>query len=691
MRRVLLCFVLAIMAVSAGATFAFRPDSRASASWTTMTATNGEVFIADKLEGSAFVAFYPSGPTIDVDALGCAAPTVSATSSLYGYAPGTIMLPQVPIYLVQFQVVWPTVCVDPGESVVLGFSGIYMASFEGVDTGYAFSNSLMPTPTGTPPTPTGTPLTPPPPNFTMAIDCDVNAAGVQSLCFIPLGWASTQVDVVLANSGPSATVAAFNWTLDDPDATRLAAAAPPACTAPKLNCNPNFLDAGESAEGLSGTSWDCGPVAEDQDSNGANGYQSLISCVNPLDAPVIAASGALRLARLTYTVPPTATAGSVSLGLEDVNVFNDSVDELISCNPVVIRSGTCTGATISLFEASTATPTPTGTITPTPCPTDTAPVGDGCATITPTFTSTVQTSTPTPPPSVWKVPEGNAANTDPNVPKANLWLCAQPAPCAGPGEGSLRVVERAEDVHTGDQDNDTIEDGLGAYEFTVEYDNFVIASVNPCDLVFGPGGAGSSRGPVDELDSSDNPDCQPDPGALNNGSCVMSLILENLVHFGCVTGGRSPGPTGDFDLASLELVPHEDLANDLFPGNNNGVLTVVKDNGCELVDVFGHPATGSVNGGLTPECGDLAVTVRILEGDLDLDCDVDVTDAQAIAGHYGAFFGGLLYQKWLDLEPELHDLDIDIKDIQKVFGRVGSTCQAPVPAQPPLDPPVPFG
>ncbi|MBI5289110.1 MAG: hypothetical protein HY873_09070, partial [Chloroflexi bacterium] len=154
---------------------------------------------------------------------------------------------------------------------------------------------------------------------------------------------------------------------------------------------------------------------------------------------------------------------------------------------------------------------------------------------------------------------------------------------------------------------------------------------------------------------------------------------------------QSLGPTGDFDLASLDLVPHEDLANDLFPGNNNGVLTVVKDNGCELVDVFGHPATSSVNGGLTPTCGDLAVTVRILEGDLDLDCDVDVTDAQMIAARYGAFFGGLLYSKWLDLEPALHDLDIDIKDIQKVFGRDGSSCQAPIPAQPPLDPPAPLG
>jgi hypothetical protein len=93
---------------------------------------------------------------------------------------------------------------------------------------------------------------------------------------------------------------------------------------------------------------------------------------------------------------------------------------------------------------------------------------------------------------------------------------------------------------------------------------------------------------------------------------------------------------------------------------------------------------GSVNGGPKPECGNLAVTVRILEGDLDLDYDFDLTDAQLIAAKYGAFFGSLLYSKWYDLESALHDLDIDIKDVQKVFGRIGSTSQAPLPAQPPL-------
>jgi hypothetical protein len=290
------------------------------------------------------------------------------------------------------------------------------------------------------------------------------------------------------------------------------------------------------------------------------------------------------------------------------------------------------------------------------------------------------------------VPAGNANNADPSVPAANLYICTT-GPCAGPGEGDLRVVERALNVTTGDQNGDTVPDGLGAYEFSVEYDNLVIQSVNPCDIVFGPTGAGSARGPVDEVNTSAvNPDCTPDPNSSANGTCSMSVILENVIHFGCVTTGQSPaGPTGNFDLASLDLIPHPDLTNDLFPGNDNGVVTVIKDNGCELVDVFGHPVTGSVNGGLTPVCGDLAVTVRMLEGDLNLDCQVNVQDEALIAYRYGSTFGSTLYSKWYDLEPNLHDLDIDIKDLQKVFGRDGSNCQQPLPPQPPAPPPAPFG
>jgi hypothetical protein len=67
-----------------------------------------------------------------------------------------------------------------------------------------------------------------------------------------------------------------------------------------------------------------------------------------------------------------------------------------------------------------------------------------------------------------------------------------------------------------------------------------------------------------------------------------------------------------------------------------------------------------------------------------------VQDQQMIAWRYGSFFGSTLYSQWYDLEPNLHDLDIDIKDIQKVYGRDGSTCQNPRQSQPPLGPPAPF-
>jgi hypothetical protein len=76
--------------------------------------------------------------------------------------------------------------------------------------------------------------------------------------------------------------------------------------------------------------------------------------------------------------------------------------------------------------------------------------------------------------------------------------------------------------------------------------------------------------------------------------------------------------------------------------------------------------------------------VRILEADLNLDCAVDVTDEQAAAFRYGSTTGSLLYNEWYDLEPALKDGDVDIKDIQKVLGRQGSTCNEPIPPQPPL-------
>ena len=62
------------------------------------------------------------------------------------------------------------------------------------------------------------------------------------------------------------------------------------------------------------------------------------------------------------------------------------------------------------------------------------------------------------------------------------------------------------------------------------------------------------------------------------------------------------------------------------------------------------------------------------------DCDVSITDAQRIAFRYGSFFGQLLYDTFYDMEPFVTpDFDIDIKDLQFVFGRIGSTCDDPIP------------
>ncbi len=395
----------------------------------------------------------------------------------------------------------------------------------------------------------------------------------------------------------------------------------------------------------------------------------------------------------TNTPTPTATNTPVT----PTNTPTDT--------PTNTPTPTATNTPVTPTDTPTNTPTPTDTPTPTATASGTAtpvtPTNTNTPTVTPTTTMTPVTPTNTPTltivagdtvtpipsatggPAVVKVPEGNENNVDLAIPAANLWICVT-GPCSGPGEGNLIVFEYATNVTTGDFNGDSIIDGLGAYEFVVEYDNFVIASINPSDVVFNPGPINPHPGGADGVNDGEGGNRAP-------ATCSFTVVTENFIRFGCNTNGPTPpGPLGDMDIARLNLIPHEDLKNDLIPGNDNGVVTIIKDNGCELVDVFGHPVVGSIGGGLTPVCGNLAVTVRMLEGDLDLNCIVDVQDQQAIAFRYASEFGSNLYNRFYDLEPALQDLDIDIKDIQKVFGRDGSTCQVPFQPQPPVAPAVPF-
>jgi hypothetical protein len=500
-----------------------------------------------------------------------------------------------------------------------------------------------------------------------AIDCAPGGA-INEDC-IATGGTHT-VDVVFEDNAAAGTIGAFEFTIRNTEPTVIDAVS----DTNEFNGNPDFNEAT-----LTGT-WNCAlsaPSPEDDTGANVGDETHRLACfVSAGVGPAYAMATATVFASIDYTNGVIGTSALTFTG--GVAGDNDGVP-LIDCagtNGIIEEEGQlnpgpgddpCYGATVEIQPAP-PTDTPTNTNTPIP------------ATDTPTATATPAG------PTVNKIPEWcfpgavNNGNADCDIPSANLFLC-QVGPCAGPGEGNLIVHEYATNIDTAPIGPGGI--GLGAYEFDIEYDNFIISSVNPSDIVFSPPSAVWPGGADGVLDG--------EGVARGPANCSFSIVTENVIHFGCVTLGLAPnGPEGDMDLARLNLIPHEDLDNDIFPGNDNGVITIIKDNGCETVDVLGHPTLGSVNGGLTIECGDLAVTIRILEGDLNLDCMVDVTDQQLIAFRYGSFFGSLLYSQWYDLEPNLHDLDIDIKDLQKVFGRDGSTCQNPIPEQTPAPPPAPL-
>ena len=147
-----------------------------------------------------------------------------------------------------------------------------------------------------------------------------------------------------------------------------------------------------------------------------------------------------------------------------------------------------------------------------------------------------------------------------------------------------------------------------------------------------------------------------------------------------------PGPNGPASpsgrVMRIYVVPQlSDLIyrSDFRATKDNGIVTDIVDDNCEVTDTQGEQIPGTLPGQLTSVCGDVHITIRMLEGDSDLDCDVDVLDDQAMGFRYGAQLGGQTYDRWYDLEPKWSDDDIDIKDLQFVFGRNNSTCQNPIP------------
>ena len=155
--------------------------------------------------------------------------------------------------------------------------------------------------------------------------------------------------------------------------------------------------------------------------------------------------------------------------------------------------------------------------------------------------------------------------------------------------------------------------------------------------------------------------------------CGVSAVQETQILYSCTSTGDGPGPYGAGTLAKFIVQPAPGLM--LIPNNTNGRLVVV-DN------VAGSTHLVDTEGKLIPigQLLDSLVLVRALEGDLNGDCIVNIIDEQLISERFNSFFGSLLYFFLFDVEPSPRgDLDIDVKDLQFVFGRDGNNCETPIP------------
>jgi hypothetical protein len=229
-----------------------------------------------------------------------------------------------------------------------------------------------------------------------------------------------------------------------------------------------------------------------------------------------------------------------------------------------------------------------------------------------------------------------------NPQTANLWLCDETVgSCEGPGQGELVVSEEVANIP-----DDT---GLGAFEFLIYFSRGV-ANVS---VIEGPFLSSTHR----------QTECQ-------------LLETENWLRFACTSTGGEPGPSGSGVLAYMTMRPDPDLV--LRPTAGNGVLVRLLDDRWEagLADESGEPIP-------IDEVMSATVLIQALEGDVNYDCRVNVIDEQAVSGRYGTVFGILPYSTFFDIEPSIPDFDIDIKDLQFVYGRDEWECEGPTPTPAP--------
>ncbi|MGH7486562.1 MAG: hypothetical protein ACREMY_13330, partial [bacterium] len=229
----------------------------------------------------------------------------------------------------------------------------------------------------------------------------------------------------------------------------------------------------------------------------------------------------------------------------------------------------------------------------------------------------------------------------------NLWLCKPIATCANPPAG------------------------VGQVDFNVEL-NAPITSLEPkCPGVPTPTPTGPLICPVQQIGSfefevrfdSKLVSVTVDAGPIFQRTDVLctSVPTQNAVQFHCNISGKPIDATsGPGVLAIVHVKPTIDVYSMLIASQDNGIVTQLINQDCQMSDLQGHPIK-------TALCGDGWVTLRYLEGDVNADCVVDVMDQQEVAFRWGSVLGMLLYSAKYDLEPSAPvrgDGDIDAKDLQ---------------------------
>ena len=271
------------------------------------------------------------------------------------------------------------------------------------------------------------------------------------------------------------------------------------------------------------------------------------------------------------------------------------------------------------------------------------------------------TPTPTPAaPSVLKSPQ-----------LSNLFLTAQgakipPATCLGGTDAVL--LTQAMDVKVGGVDKAGDARALGGFSFKVNYDETKVCIV-------------LSPGPLAQA------------WVAAGGGCIIqdSLTkptLQGTATITCNSLGKAPlslPGSDNLTLAFVTVKPMPDEYSVMRPNNGNGNVVQIINKACKLTDRQGDPIA-PLPGAAT--CTDADITVRYLEGDVAPDCVVDTLDTQAEAFRWGAQRRTLLYHEFFNVEPSKpqQDDDIDINDLQFVYGRFGSTCASPHPKQNPVNP-----